>query len=345
MIFCGDTVFPFKFNKNFYKELDKEFLQKEKIVNLESLIIDNKQVKKTTKGIALNSSKDIIHFFKFLNVKACSLANNHITDFEVSIEDQKDFLHENNISGFGAGDNLEKAINYFEFEKDYKKYKVFAFGWDIIGCKYATETSKGVNPMEYENIKGLIKNQKNIILIFHNNYEFELYPQPAHRKMFFDLVDEFDIKAIFCHHPHIVGGCEIYKNVPIFYSLGNFYLPETNYNGYNLKYNEEAKEGLCVEFNEKIEEIRLFWTYKDEKNNLIVTQKEKLLESKKIKDLTPFDNMIHDKYIKWFEKNRKKKRLLPIYKNYNSKFKKVINKLIVINRQKIIDLLVRLKVK
>jgi len=348
MIFSGDTVFPFKkYDKTFLEKIDNNFLNKPKIVNLESLI-ELENMKKVTKGIALSSTKQIVSFLKDLNVIGCSLANNHITDFDTSIDKQKEYLFKNGIQSFGAGDDIEKASKPIFYNENGQKYAVLAFGWEVIGCRYATASSKGVNPFSYEHIissiKKLYEEDKNIsiILTIHNNYEFELYPQPAHRKMFFDLIDEFDIKAIFCHHPHIVGGCEVYKNAPIFYSLGNFYLPETNYNGYDLKYNDEAKVGLVVDF--RSTDVKLYWTYKDSDNSLKITDIENLNDSQKIQKLTHFSGMSHSDYIKWFKHNRKKSKGLPIYKN-NNVFEEKINNFLVAFRQSFIDFLVRKGVK
>jgi hypothetical protein len=350
MIFCGDTVFPNKYNNNIINRLSSEFINTKKIINLESLIIGKNTPRKTTQGIALNSSSDIFDFLKELNISAVSMSNNHITDFDVSIEEQKKLLNQNNISSFGAGDDLVSASKPYIYEEDAKKFIALSFGWDVIGCKYATTFNKGVNPMDYKHIFKEVEKAKNdytgvdIILIFHNNYEFELYPQPAHRQMFFDLID-FGVSAIFCHHPHIVGGCEVYKDSLIFYSLGNFYLPETNYNGYDLKYNDNAKIGLCVDLKKKIDDIKLYWTYKDDENILSIQHEEFLKDSDRLKKLTPFDGLSHDEYIQWFKKNRKKNKLLPIYKNYKSEFENTFNGVVVKYRQILIDTLVRIGAK
>jgi poly-gamma-glutamate synthesis protein (capsule biosynthesis protein) len=349
MIYCGDTVFPNSYSNNHLGDIDTEFIEKPKIVNLESLI-KLEDMKKTAQGIALSSSKDIIPFLKALNVVSVSQANNHITDFDISIGKQKKLLEKNNIDSFGAGDDILSASMPFFYKENNKKFVVLSYGWDVIGCRYASENLKGVNPMEYKHIFEQVNSIKekyqdaNIILTFHNNYEFELYPQPAHRQMFFDLID-CGVSAIFCHHPHIVGGCEVYNNSPIFYSLGNFYLPETNYNGYDLKYNDNAKIGLCVEYDGDIENTKLYWTYKDENNNLSVTKKESLTESEKLKELTPFKGMNYSEYIIWFKKNRKKKKLLPVYKNYKSEIENNFNSFIVSSRQKVIDFMVRKGIK
>jgi poly-gamma-glutamate synthesis protein (capsule biosynthesis protein) len=43
---------------------------------------------------------------------------------------------------------------------------------------------------------------------------------------------------------------------------------------------------------------------------------EDLHDSKLIERLTPFNGMKHEDYISWFRRHRRKKILLPVYKNY-----------------------------
>ena len=349
MIYCGDTVFPNSYSNNCLSDTDTEFLEKQKIVNLESLI-KLEDMKKMAQGIGLSSSKDIIQFLKGLNVISCSQANNHITDFDTSINRQKEFLRENNIDSFGAADTLQEASKPNFYTTDGIKYGVIAFGWEVISCKGAATGRKGVNPLTYENVITQVKSffseydDVKLICIFHWDYEFELYPQPSHRQLAFELID-LGINAIIGHHPHIVQGFEVYKNRPIFYSLGNFYFPDANYNGYEMKYSEEAKTGLCVELTEDIDNITLYWTYLKDNKKLIVTKKENLCESKRLKELSLFSGMEHKQYIKWFRENRKKSKGLPIYKTIDSKFETLLNDMFVKYRQVFIDFLVRIGVK
>ena len=349
MIYSGDTVFPNIYNDNILGNCDKNFLEKEKIVNLESLIT-LESCKKITTGIGLHSSKDIIKFLKDLNVVSISQANNHITDFNTSINKQKEFLKDNNIESFGAGDTIDIAQKAFFYEENRIEYGVISFGWEVISCKAATQTSKGVNPLRYKNVvfqaQEFIKKHptKKLIIIFHWDYEFELYPQPAHRQLAFELID-MGVNAIIGHHPHIVQGFEVYKNKPIFYSLGNFYFPDANYNGYEMSYSEDAKNGLCVELSEDVRDIVLYWTYLSDNEKLLIIKKENLFESEKLKELSSFSGMEHEKYIDWFKSNRKKNKALPIYKIVDSRVETFLKDRFVIYRQVFINFLVCLGVK
>jgi poly-gamma-glutamate synthesis protein (capsule biosynthesis protein) len=347
MIFLGDLVYPHPNRLNFLNINNKDFLSKDKILNFESVLLSQK-AKKVASGISLFSSIESLYILKNLNVKAVSLANNHITDFALSLDEQYPLFLSHNISPFGAGENLEQAIKPFFYTENKIEYGVLAFGWEVIGCQIATNNTRGVNPLRYQHVINIVGNfidsypKKKLIVIFHWNYEFELYPQPAHRQLAHVLID-MGVSAIFGHHSHVVQGFEIYNGCPIFYGLGNFYLPEQNYDGYNLKYPEIAKIGLGVEYNDNISGIQLYWLYKDDNNKLYLTKKESLLNSSKMLVLSPFQEMSHKDYIIWFKKNRIKKKLLPIYKNYNEL---TFNKdLWVALRQKFIYFLVRINLK
>lgn len=349
MIFCGDTVFPNKYSNTILDEIDKSFVTKSKIINLESLI-ELEEMNKTAQGIGLSSSKEIISLLKGLNVVSCSQANNHITDFDTSINKQKEFLQLHSIDSFGAADSLDEASRPTFYSENNEKYGVLAFGWEVISCKGATANQKGVNPLRYENViqqvKKFFKDTPNVklICIFHWDYEFELYPQPAHRQLAFELID-IGVNAIIGHHPHIVQGFEVYNNKPIFYSLGNFYFPDANYSGYEMKYSKEAKNGLCVELAEDVNDTLLYWTYLADNERLLVTKQEKLFDSEKLKALSKFSGMEHQEYIQWFRKNRKKSKGLPVYKTINSKFETFVNDKFTSLRQLFIDFLVRTGVK
>ncbi len=349
MIFCGDTVFPNSYSNKCLSDTDKIFLEKQKIVNLESLIkLEN--MKKTAQGISLSSSKEIISLLKGLNVLSCTQANNHITDFDTSINKQKEFLQSNGIASFGAADTLKEASLPTFYSENSIEYGVLAFGWEVISCKGATENSKGVNPLRYDNVIKQVKSffkkyyGVKLICIFHWDYEFELYPQPAHRQLAFELID-IGVSAIIGHHPHIVQGFEVYRNKPIFYSLGNFYFPDANYSGYKMSYSEEAKNGLCVELMDDVNDTILYWTYLADNERLLITKKENLFESQKLKKLSAFSGMEHEEYIQWFQQYRKKSKGLPIYKTINSKVETFVNDKFVALRQVFIDFLVRIGVK
>ncbi|MFH2018657.1 MAG: CapA family protein, partial [bacterium] len=60
-----------------------------------------------------------------------------------------------------------------------------------------------------------------IIANVHWGQEYQKTSNSLQRKLARELID-LGVDAIIGHHPHVVQEMEIYKNRPIFYSLGNF---------------------------------------------------------------------------------------------------------------------------
>lgn len=321
MIFLGDFVYPFKKDKKIDTFVES-FVKEDKFLNLEGAVLDPSEHQVLTKGSALHSSEKIYDILNYLNVRAVGMANNHILDFEIDIEEQKKALAARMIKSCGVGENLEEALKPAFLEDDKYTYNVFSFGWNIIGCTYAKQNKSGVGPLAEEIIIDVIKKSKNdypsrkVIIYLHWNYEFEYYPQPADRKLAFSAIDA-GADAIIGHHPHIVGVYEIYKNRPIFYSLGNFFMPT------NQGFGEVAQIGLGVKYNEKIENIILYWT-ENISDKLELTMYENLTDSKRLEDIS---NKYQDNlslYASWFKIHRRKKKLLPIYSKHEQSLKSSI---------------------
>ncbi len=324
MIFLGDFVFPFSNGIQIFN-FDKKFEKEEKILNLEGLILNPNDYLIKTSGIALYSSEKSYDILKQLNVKAVGIANNHITDYDYDIELQKKVLNKNGIQSCGAGSTLDSSIEPALIEDRQFKYAVFSFGWNVIGCKNSNNNHPGVAPLDEKLITKVLSIAKvtypdrKIILYLHWNYEFEYYPQPGDRKLAFAAIDA-GADAIIGHHPHITGVYEIFKNKPIFYSLGNFFIPEYNFGGFNLVYGDSAKIGLGIKFSDNIDEITLYWIENDN-NFTSIKMTELLCQSEKIENFTSHFQNDLNAYAKWFGKNRKKKKLLPIYKEHSNSFK------------------------
>lgn len=327
MIFLGDYFYPFKDNREIFK-LNQGFLNEKKFLNLEAAILDSDKYLKATKGSALLSSLYAYDTMARLNVKGVGLANNHIFDFYHDIEKQKSELRQRGIEVCGAGINLNEALKPALIEDEKYKYVVLSFGWDVIGCRYAEFDREGIAPLRSTHVIDAISKvsrkwpDRKVILYLHWNYEFEYYPQPADRRLAFSAIDA-GADAVIGHHPHIVGVYEEYRKKPIFYSLGNFFMPMS------MNFGNRAQTGLGIKYDEKLENIKLYWLFNNE-NKLEVELKELLVESKKVEDITYLFQDDLYLYKKWFGKNRRKKKLLPIYNNHdkslrNSVFYKLLN--------------------
>ncbi len=75
------------------------------------------------------------------------------------------------------------------------------------------------------------------IVSIHWGKEYELSANAAQRTLAHAIIDA-GADAIIGHHPHVVQDIEVYRNAPIFYSLGNFV--------FDQYWNRHVQEGLAV---------------------------------------------------------------------------------------------------
>lgn len=194
------------------------------IVNLEAPVTNsNKTINKTGPNIKSHeqSTKDVLDK---LDIDVVTLANNHVLDYdEQGVADTLSFCKANNIRPVGAGMNLEEASEILYVETQEGKIAIINFAeneWTA-----ATEKTAGANPMDLiNNFKQLQEAKKVadfVIVIVHGGNEHYAYPSPRMVKQY-RFYAENGADAVISHHTHCISGYEIYNEVPIFYSLGNF---------------------------------------------------------------------------------------------------------------------------
>lgn len=345
MIFIGDIALP----KGVISKVDylPECFTQPVIANLEGVIAIKNSI--STKDMKLFNDEDVLSFLKQINVKVVSLGNNHITDIPDSFENTKKLLDINDIAYCGAGYSFDEASKAAILKEGEKIYAFLSFGWDVIGCKYVGKYDLGVNPLEKDNVVKCIKNARKIypeakiIVLPHWDYELEIYPQPMHRELARIAIDA-GADAIFGHHSHCVQGFEFYKSKPIIYSLGNWFIPSGVYSNGRSRFPEYSRTQVAIEWDG--ENIICHWfEYEPNEHELKYVKSEDLKESLYMKKMSCFSEMDIPEYIEWFKKNRKKKRLLPIYKYNDSYLENKVKDFWVISRQKIITTLFKLGLK
>ncbi|XAG87474.1 CapA family protein [bacterium 19CA01SA08] len=319
MLFLGDVAHPFSEKPKWPEQLK---VGNPVVVNLEGPIPTKGCTPALHEGILFNHSS-VLEELEECNVVAVCLANNHITDIAGGVDSTLSYLSSKEILGFGAVvskalDVVPKPVTYGGFE-----YVFLGFGWEVIQCKGYGNKKEGVVPFNKSSVitkvceaRSLYPNAK-IICNFHWNYELELYPQPAHRELAMLAVDN-GADLIIGHHPHIVGGIELYKNVPIVYSLGNWWLPQGVFFDGKIKYPEESYQQLAFEFRLDGNHQCHWYNYHPEMHDLNYEFVENLANSQRVEALTPFSGMNSQEYYAWFKVNRKKSKALPIYKSIDS---------------------------
>jgi poly-gamma-glutamate synthesis protein (capsule biosynthesis protein) len=160
----------------------------------------------------------------YLNCELVATANNHFKDYDWDgILETYDTLGKHQIKWLGSGANLKEASLIYYWEKD---NSTFAF-INVAENEWTTTTGSqpGCHPIDLVSIYNQIQEAKTkadfIVVIAHGGHEHYDLPSPRMKKWYRFFVDA-GAHAIIGHHTHIISGFEIYKDAPIFYSLGNF---------------------------------------------------------------------------------------------------------------------------
>ena len=302
---------------------------------------------------AIYNAPEILLLLKQFHVQAVTLANNHIFDLPVPLEQTLSHLKSAKIHGFGAGKNITEANEPFIVtNEDNSVAKIFAFGWDVIGCQYLSVHNEGVNPLIPSHVLLVIKELRRhdqdscVVFVFHWNYELEMFPQPAHRQLAHDLIDA-GVDVVVGLHPHVAQGTEIYQGKPIVYSLGNWFFPERWLGSFKLSFPPIAARQLALELVVSGRQVtpKFYWYQFDQRKNTLAFEDCENIDGTIIKELTPFSGLSHKAYIRWFHTHRKRRRGLPIYRDYRNSFENWFKDKYVGLRQSIISSLVRSGIK
>lgn len=197
-----------------------------RIVNLEAPITEDNPKNKIIKtGPHLRMSSDtIMPYLHQLKIDAVTMANNHILDYGYKgVKDTFKELVDHKIKYIGAGNDLTEAKKPLSLHKDGMKIAILNFcenEWSI-----AEDDSPGANPMDVIDNTNQIREAKashdKVIVIVHGGHEYYNLPSPRMQKQYRFYADQ-GADIIVGHHTHCISGNEVYKGVPIYYSLGNF---------------------------------------------------------------------------------------------------------------------------
>ena len=184
-----------------------------------------------------------------LNIKAVSLANNHMKDYgPEGIELTQKVLSQHGIQFFGAGSSLEEAIRPAKLQIENQSLHFWGFMQRFYAKRhFATAHSGGTAELKRElMIRELDSSEADIKIVYnHWNLELESYPEPVNK----DLAEELarHCTLVIGSHPHCIQGIQTSGNALIFHSLGNFSMPALDYSGTTLvEYPEISRESMIV---------------------------------------------------------------------------------------------------
>lgn len=245
MIFCGDLAPTRRFESLLlsgipvFTEINDDIKSADfSFVNLECpLTTYDKPIKKT--GPALKASPECAKYISQAGFQAVGLANNHIMDYGYhGLVDTINACKDHGIATVGAGMNLEQAKSAYFAESKGIKIALIAIAEHEFNL--SENGSAGAGPMDvidnYHQIQTAKEKADILIVTVHGGNEYFPYPRPGLRKICKHYID-LGVDAVICHHPHVPGAYEYYKDRPIVYSLGNFFFDAENpSNGWNEGY-------------------------------------------------------------------------------------------------------------
>lgn len=344
MIFCGDIALP---DTSIGIDIPKELCDKSWFVNLEGSLISSSQVAVIREqNRVFNSIAALKKLSEKLNIKICSLANNHIEDCNF-VDNTIQVINNLGLKYVGAGSNLPEAEGALSVPEE--KMIILSFGWDVIKCPIATDTRSGVNPYEknhvIDSVRNVLMTRKRVVCFFHWGYELEAYPLPYDRELAHQLID-MGVTAIIGCHAHRAQQIEFYHGKPIVYGLGNFLFPHRVYWNGRLKFPEFTRRELAFEIT--IEE-RLFahWFDFDIDHNVLRYQYSEELTSRlgDFEGQATYTAMSSKEYDTFFKANRYHKKLLPVFLSHESNLMYAAKSKFVKLRGTVIDLMVKLNLK
>ena len=213
---------------NNYQELFGEFIDIIRssdlaLTNLESpLIDDGNTIQKI--GPNLKSPVKSIRVLKKVGFNLATLANNHIMDYgEQGLLATLSACKGVDIDTVGAGTNQEEATQTYNFCPQSTKISIINIAENEFGTTF--ENTPGAHALNlaqnYTKIREAARKADFVLVIVHGGHEGYQLPSPRMKETYRFFV-EAGASAVIGHHPHCYSGYELYKEAPIFYSLGNF---------------------------------------------------------------------------------------------------------------------------
>ncbi len=200
------------------------------IINLEGAItskpiVDNIQ----TNNLSFQFSEKIAQALAFLHLNAVSLANNHSDNAGAEgYTTTHSVLDKNNIQSFGG--STESGLTRLA------QFKGQGINLTVIGINltFSGQVAEAIVPKIAELKKDLTMR---VIIMPHWGTEYISTHSPAQAKAAHTWIDA-GADLVIGGHPHVIQDAELYRNVPIIYSLGNFLFDQA--------FSKDTQEGLLI---------------------------------------------------------------------------------------------------
>lgn len=330
MIIAGDLACPTaalsKQLTTVFKNHASIFNNKAIVLNLEGLL-GEEDLLQATMPVLYNHTSVLDTLHSFSTVTAC-LANNHILDLPAKFNETIDQLKKRQFNYLGAATTYENSYTPVTFKDGEQEVIVFNECWDFL-LYHQKNPTNGIHiaTIQFHQLADRVRQSKldnpkaSIIIYLHWSLDFETLPYPMYRQFAQALIDAGAAVVAGCH-AHCVQGGEQYKDGYIVYGLGNFFLPNHVFANGQLFFPAFAASQLVLEYIPETNKAICHWfDYKEADGNhsLQLLESQPFEASALLKKYSPYQQMTVADYLPFFKKNRRKKVLIPLFKNYQHK--------------------------
>lgn len=194
--------------------------------NLEGPFVKSRR--KTTKEIAFAFDPVLLPMLKKYNFSLFSQANNHTMDMtKKGVEESQKYLNEAGFDWYGSQYDIDDKSM---ITKEIGNKKVAFIGVNDTNTYIDLDKTK-------ELIEKMNKEVDFVIMSIHWGIEYKNTSSVRQRDLAHEFID-VGADAVIGGHPHVTQEMEIYKDRPIFYSLGNFV--------FDQYFSEATQQGLGV---------------------------------------------------------------------------------------------------
>ena len=211
------------------------------IGNLETVV--GRGGKKEQKPYTFRAHPRVIPVLK-KHFSAVSLANNHSADYGTkAFVQMMDLFDQKGLRYFGAGKNIVEAHEPIIFNVKGKRIAILGYNEFFPRSFEALDDRPGVawsddDYVRYDIRRAREHHKADLVIVFpHWGIEHEKVASSRQVALAHLMIDS-GADAVIGGHPHVTQNIEIYKDKPIFYSLGNFV-----FNGFD---DEDSNTGWLV---------------------------------------------------------------------------------------------------
>ncbi|OFW58993.1 MAG: hypothetical protein A2Y75_00475 [Candidatus Solincola sediminis] len=196
------------------------------VINLEGPICSTGEPNQDQTSISVKNEPSNLAGMAEAGIDAVNLADDHVMDYgSAGLQETQSFLKRNQIATFGAGVNRRLAAQPALLESlDGAKVAIVGLCDVAPDSYYAGDSSAGVCEADLESVAGIIQEARKsapyVVAFFHWGESGSTEVTQRQRDLAHASAEAGADLVVGCH-PDVIQGLEIWKGVPIIYSLGN----------------------------------------------------------------------------------------------------------------------------